>query len=398
MLQPAILPAYLSSAARVVGRRVRGPRRFDGDARAILRAIVDACWTGEYFAASGGHFRQFWTRDFGFAAPALVRLGQVGRVTASLEWALDASARHGGRVTTTIFAGRRPADVYTFGIDSLPMLLRALEAADAAGDALVGRHRQWLGAEVERYAAVVLDPQTGVVRDDRRFSTHRDTVRTGSNAYANTMVALLDAVLRRTGWFHSPIPAGAADRLIERFWRGDHFTDRADRDVPTGDANVFPFWLEVVPASLGLVAALRALEAHGLTRPLPLRYAARRDPAAEDRVQRLFVPDYQGTSIWTSLGAIHLDLLALADPAAAQVTARRYAELVERDGTLWEVLTEDLRPYRGRLGIFVADEAMLWAAILLDAMASAEGATRAPSTARSSESARAREGPAPAAP
>ena len=363
MLQPAILPAYATSAARIVRRRVRGHRRFPGNARAICGAIVDACWTGEYLAASGGHFRQFWTRDLGFSAPSLVRLGHRERLRASLDWALDAwSAR--GHVTTTIFPGRRPADVYTFGIDSLPFLLRSLEAAGA--DELVGRHGRWLAAEVVRYADTVLDRQTGLVRDDRRFSTHRDTVWTASNAYANTMVALLDAVLRRTHWFPSPISPSPTDRLIEAFWRGDHLSDRRDRDVLTGDANVFPFWLDLVRDEGALASAVRAMDSAGLATPLPLRYAARRNRSAEDPIQRLFVPDYQGTAVWTSLGAMYLTLAARVDAAAAARLRDAYAALVEREGTLWEVLTEDLKPYRGRLGLFVADEAMLWASILLE--------------------------------
>lgn len=365
MLRPAILPAYVSSGARIVARRLHGPRRFEGDAEAILRAVVDACWTGDYLAASGGHFCQFWARDFGFSAPSLIRLGWADRVEASLDWALSAWAPR-GRVTTTIFAGRRPADVYTLGVDSLPFALASLEATGAPGERIVRRHARWLGPEIRRYAAEVIDPRTGRVRDDRRFSTHRDTVRTGSNAYANTMVVVLDGVLRRTGWFPSPVAQGAADRLVAAFWRDDHFSDRAERDVLTGDANVFPFWLGAVPDSLGLATALASLDRGGLARPLPLRYSARRNLAAEDPVQRLFVPDYQGTAIWTSLGGMYLALLARADRAAADAGLRAYARLIERDGTLWEVLTDDLQPYRGRLGLFVADEAMLWAAILLE--------------------------------
>ena len=33
---------------------------------------------------------------------------------------------------------------------------------------------------------------------------------------------------------------------------------------------------------------------------------------------------------------------------------------------MWEVLDAGLRPYRGRLGLWRADEAMLWGALLLD--------------------------------
>ena len=62
-----------------------------------------------------------------------------------------------------------------------------------------------------------------------------------------------------------------------------------------------------MPDDVGAAAMLDALDAAGLTEPLPLRYSAA--PAAtEDRVQRVFVPDYQGTAIWTSLGAMATDV------------------------------------------------------------------------------------------
>jgi hypothetical protein len=365
-LDPAIWPAYASSALRIVRRWIRGPRRFDGDAAAVCRAVVDACWTGTYFAASVGHFRQAWTRDLGFAAGSLVRIGESDRLRASLAWLLDVFAR-AGRVTTTVFPGRLARDVWTDGVDSLPLLLHALQVAGA--DDLVARHGGWLAREVGRYRTVVLDERTGLVRDDRFFSTHRDTIRTRSNAYANAMLVLLDRVLRATGWLPSPIPPGVADRFVERFWRGDRFVDRADTAEVTGDATVVPFFFGVVPDELGLRAALRAAETAGLTEPLPLRYAARRERSAEDPVQAWFVPDYQGTAIWTSLGAMYLTLLARADPAAAAPVAARYRHLVETEGTLWEVLEVRggrLRPYRGRFGCFLADEGMLWAAILAD--------------------------------
>ena len=52
-----------------------------------------------------------------------------------------------------------------------------------------------------------------------------------------------------------------------------------------------------------------------------------------------------------------------------------YRRLVERDGTVREVYDgadPHLRPYRGRLGIFLADEAMLWGAILAEAFDKAQ--------------------------
>ena len=367
LLQPAILPAYATSAARMLRRATRGHVRHPGTAASVLAAVVERCWDGRRYAASGGQFRQLWARDFGFAAPALVRLGHGARVDASLDWALAAWER-ARRVTTTIFPGGRPADVWDYGVDSLPLVLRALRAAPA-GERLVADHGRLLAAEVRRFGATVVDPATGLVRADRRFSSHRDTVATSCNAYANAMVALLERELVATGWFAVPFARGSADRLVDAFWRGDRFgegpTGHREADLVTGDANVVPFWLGVVPDGLGGRSMLDALDAAGLTRPLPLRYSAA-PSAAEDRLQRVFVPDYQGTATWTSLGAMATAVALRADPERGERWLRGHLEIVERDGTMWEVLDDSLRPYRGRLGLWRADEAMLWGALFLD--------------------------------
>ncbi len=350
----------------MAARRVRGPRRVGGDAAAICRASVSACWNARYFAASGGHCRQFWTRDLAFSAAALVRLGERDRLLASLDWALRAW-RPAGHVTTTIFPGRRPLDVHTFGIDSLPLLLHALRVA--GGERLVAAHAGWLGAAIARWPAEVLDAGSGYVRDDRAFATHRDVIVTRSNATANTMVALLSATLRETGWFVDPVPSGAAERLVDRFWRDGVFVDEPELGVVAGDATLFPFWFGVVPDELGLEGALRRLDAEGLTTPLPLRYVARRDPREEDPQASWLVPNYQGTAIWSSLGAMYAALLRRADPPAAAGVLDAWAARIEADGTVWEVLDDELRPYVGRFGLFRADEAMLWASLFLEQLA-----------------------------
>jgi hypothetical protein len=379
-LDPALWPSYLTSAGRILRRRFRGPRALPGaDAAAIARAAVDACWTGEYLAASGGHFVQLWVRDLSYAIPSLVAIGQVDRAVASLAWALEAWSRR-GQVTTTIFPGRRPRDVWTLGADSLPLLLRSLQVVGAEGERLVARNAGWLGAEVGRYAAEVVDPATGLVRDDRAFSSHRDTLRTRSNAANNAMVVLLDRVLRETSWFASPFGrmAGGGDprgRFLARFRLPDGtMIDRPDTAEPTGDAAVLPWQIGALDDPDGLSEALAGARRAGLADPLPLRYATRRDPAVEDPVQRRLVPDYQGTAIWTSLGAMYLRLAGRIGAPDAPAVAEAYRAVLERDRTVIEVYdgravsVTGLRPYRGTAGLFIADEPMLWGAILADVL------------------------------
>jgi hypothetical protein len=370
-LRPVLVASYVTTSARMIRRGLFGPRRYPGDATAICRAGIRDCWTGDYLAASAGHFRQFWTRDLSYSSAALVRIGEGERLRSSLAWALRAWSR-GGAVTTTIFPGRRPLDVHTYGVDSVPLLLHALRMAE--GESLIARHASWLGPAIAAYVDTVLDRETGFVRDDRAFATHRDVVVTRSNAYANCMLALLSSVLRETGWFPDPVPPGAADRLVERHWRNGRFVDDPLTDLVAGDATVFPFWLGVVPDDLGLAGALRALRDEGLADPLPLRYVARRDPTAEDPQAAWILPDYQGTAIWSSLGAMYLGLLRRVDPEAAEPGVRAWAELTERDGTFWEVLNDRLQPYVGRFRFFRSDESMLWSSLLVDLLEGRDGA------------------------
>ena len=252
----------------------------------------------------------------------------------------------------------------------MPTSLAALRAVDAAD--LVERHRDWLAAEVAWFAERVVDPATGLVRADRTYSAHRDTVVNRSTAYGNTMVALLAKTLAETGWFTSPLARhldGDHDRLLrDHFWMGDRFRDSLGDDTVSGEANVWPFYAGIVTDNEMLRSSLAHLEANGFADPYPLRYETVRRPAREVWFTRHVLPNYQGTTIWTSLGAIYLQLLRSVDPAAAAREIERYRGWIERDGTYWEVLDGRGRPWISPRRLFIGEESMLWSAIFLDVL------------------------------
>ena len=148
-LDPSLLPVYAHAAGVRVRRHIRGHTRHRGDAVSIVRSCVEACWNGRTFTASPGHFDTFWTRDLCFSAPSLIRVGELERVRASLAHALEVWTRRRRHITTTINYFDRPADVFAYGVDSLPLFLAALRVADATD--LVERHRAWLTAEIDWY-------------------------------------------------------------------------------------------------------------------------------------------------------------------------------------------------------------------------------------------------------
>jgi hypothetical protein len=373
-LAPWIAPAVIAEYAHGFGirllRQFRGHTRHPGGAAAIVSACIEACWNGRTFTASPGHFDMFWTRDLSFTAPSLVRLGHRVRVHASLAYALDVWSRRRCHITTTIHYFDRPGDVYEYGVDSLPLFVAALRAADAVD--LVAGYRPWLEAEIAQYYEMVVDPATGLVRSDRKFSAHRDTVVNRSNAYGNTMVALLAKTIEETGWFASPFEhhfEGDYGRLLqEHFWDTDHFRDALGDEVVSGEANIWPFYTGVISDPEVISAALGYLDTNGFCDPYPLRYETVRRPEREVWLTRHMLPDYQGSTVWTSLGAMYLQVLRTVDPILAATETAKYVEWIERDGTFWEVMNARGHNWVSSRWITIGEESMLWSAIFLDAL------------------------------
>ena len=296
--------------------------------------------------------------------------GTASASTGRWRYALDVWARRRSHITTTIHYFDRPGDVFEYGVDSLPLFLAALRAADATD--LVERHRPWLEAEIAHYYETVVDPASGLVRSDRKFSAHRDTVVNRSNAFGNTMVALLAKTIEETGWFASPFERhfeGDYGRLlIEHFWVGDHFRDALGDETVSGEANIWPFYTGVVGDPLRVAAALRYLDANGFCDPYPLRYETSRRPEREVWLTRHVLPDYQGSTVWTSLGAMYLQVLRTVDPVLAASETARYVSWIERDGTFWEVMNASGQNWVSPRWILIGEESMLWSAIFLDAL------------------------------
>ena len=120
------------------------------------------------------------------------------RAIQSFDWAIRTWERRKSHITTTIHFFDQPVDVFDYGVDCLPLLMAALVRIDA--DGLLEEHRPWLEGEVRHYLDEVVDPGTGMVRADRKYSAHRDTVVNRCNAFGNSMVALLAMTLMDLGW------------------------------------------------------------------------------------------------------------------------------------------------------------------------------------------------------
>jgi hypothetical protein len=156
--------------------------------------------------------------------------------------------------------------------------------------------------------------------------------------------------------------------LVDHFWVGDHFIDALGDDTVSGEANIWPFYAGVVADRSRVAAAVQYLDANGFCDPYPLRYETSRRPEREVWVTRHVLPDYQGSTVWTSLGAMYLQVLRTVNPILAATETARYVEWIERDGTFWEVMNAHGRTWVSPRWLLISEESMLWSAIFLDAL------------------------------
>jgi hypothetical protein len=363
-LDPVLLAAGVNVSVRSLFRALWGWKRYHGSVEAICRSVIDDCWTGRYFAGSAGHFKQFWTRDLAMCTPALCRLGYRDKVIESWAWGLERFERR-GKITTTIFNGRFPRDVYAYACDSLPMTLFALRELGA--DHLVARHAALFAREIDRFYTTVFDGDLGMARSDGYFSGPRDCMTGRSTVFANTMIALLGELLDGKPDLPNPLRGHSVkQRLLQHHWTGTHFRDALCRELPSGDGNVWPFFFGVFDDPAMRKSAFTTLEERGLTSPVPLRYFERRLPDSELPIPKMFTPNYQGDPSWMQLGAIYLGLLADVDRPKMVEHRARVAAMIERDRNYLEVYTTDGKPYSGRAMFYYADEGMIWASLFLD--------------------------------
>jgi len=366
---------YLKWAIRALNRSIRvrllNFRRYEGDAYHICKSVLKDCWNGKYFTAGTGHFARFWTRDFGLYVDDLVRNGYRKKVHQTLEHVLPIFARQ-KRITTTIFDHNRAHDVFSYSPDSLALLVHSIKAARAYH--LVDEYRDFLRSEVRKFHHLVLDPERGIVRLDRPFTTLKDNVHRISSMYNNTMMAMLARDLWDVGLENPFRGYNFRQILHDTFWTGRYFRDDlSGDDYVSGDANTIPFWAGIFGDPQMKRLAVDSMHEAGLADPFPLRYTNFRMPQKENALVKFFLPNYQGDNPWTIIAPMFIRLTSQVYPERAREYIEQYRRIIERDRTLLELFHSDGNPFRTL--VYFAEEGMLWASGFLDLLKSPQPAS-----------------------
>jgi len=351
-----------------------------GSSQDICKQIIDKCWNGTYFQTSAGHFSAFYCRDFGMCAQSLINLGYEDQVKQTLTWALDIFSRH-DKITTTITNDGEPIDVFSYGVDSLPFLLHALQIINDR--ALIEKYKPFLEKQTIFYFHTVFDKSKNLVKESGEFSSIKDNYVRKSSCYDNCMVGWLLSTLKKLKYdapFQSrqssqsrkinstPLTAAYMRAQIKKnFWQGTFFKDDLYSDIASGDAQVFPFYTGLFNPTKDKhmwILAKAAIEQQSLDVPFPLKYTATHDKGKELFLPSILAPNYEGTAIWLHLGLCYLTVLTHVDKKVAEKYLSRYARHIQEHQNFLEVFDEHANPYRTLF--YQSDESMLWAAIYLD--------------------------------
>ena len=336
-----------------------GFKAYEGSAQEICKKIVENCWSGTYYKTSTGHFSAFYTRDFGMCVPALLFLKQHERVHQTLVWALDCFQKS-RTITTSITPQGEVFDFPTIAPDSLAFLVFALVKSKAKS--LITIHQELLNQEIQRYYNTCVDP-SGLPKQTH-FSSIKDHSIRERSCYDTTMFGWL-AKLLKEAHLDNPFAQHNYPKLLEKYyWVKDHFIDDLSGiDTLSGDANIFPFWCEVIQDKEKRLAAFSSLQKEYLDTPFPLQYTS--TPPTHPLIKTTWLaPNYEGTTIWPHIGMIYLDVLRTIDQKRFHALMQSYEEVIEKNKTFLEVFNKNGTPYKTTL--YVSDEGMLWASLFLE--------------------------------
>src|SRR3989344_4826674 len=328
--------------------------KYGGDAEEVCASIIRDCWNGKYFQTSTGNFAQFWTRDFGWCTSSLLNLVYEKEVHLTLKYALNRFIKH-KKIMTTITPKGKPFDFPNYAVDSLPWLIHSIKISKFA----YYTYQEFLNQEIQRFYSLAINPNTGLVRADKQFSSIKDFAIRKSSCYDNCMVAMLARDLQGMELMN-PFTRWDYPMLIKKnFWNGEFFyDDLSQKYYVAGDANIFPFALGIFNDKNMIKLVLDTIRKEGLDQPFPLKYTHHRNKA-KFIWQEVFLRNYEGDTIWTHMGPLYIKIVSQVDKNYAFDLKKRYKHWIEYHKNYLEVFTNHGKPFS--TPFYFSDKGMLWA-------------------------------------
>ncbi|MBR9693298.1 hypothetical protein GOV07_05240 [Candidatus Woesearchaeota archaeon] len=338
-----------------------GPKRYAGTAESICSQIIEGCWDPALgiFMTGQHNYPLFYARDFGMCIDSLLTLGYRERVRETLTWAMK-YYKEEGRVTQII---RRNGKAYNFpdteSPDALAFVLHSIVALN--DKELIKKYKPFLEKELARFTKAVVD-KNGLCKRGMHLGGMRDYAIRDSSCYDNTMLAAIQKYATKLKLKNPLVKYNYEKLLIDNFWTGSYFKDDMVNDELTGDANVVPFWFQVLSKTKEKTLfkkSLKSIQKLKLDKPFTLRYEPHKNTSVKMHWMDPLTGSWETDTVWIHLGNLFLQATARLDPKTAKRYLAVHKQLIEREHHYPELLDKHGKPYAA---LFLhADDSMLWA-------------------------------------
>jgi len=346
--------------------KMHGLKKYSGDDEQICRSIIDECYDTKknYFMASSGNYRLFYSRDFGWCIQSLLHLGYRAEVENTLRYALKNYSAH-GKITVAINdKGHAFNFPNIYSPDSVAYLYRSLRISKSKK--LIEQYRQFLNEQLAIFESEVID-ENGMVRS-KRYSGMRDHVKVKRACYDMIMACMLCDEVEKINKFIGKDSLenvlkkhDLKNNLLKHYWNGKYFIDGLDDRYCSGHVNTYPYYLDVITDKKMLKSSIKSMMQHGLDVPLPLRYGYSKN--TRFIWQEMFVSNWEKNTSWSMLGLAYIDVVSRIDVKSAKKYSKIYENSISKNKCFIELYSGS--DYYNSL-FFTSDDSMLWASMYID--------------------------------
>lgn len=354
---------FIKAGIRIPLRRYFSKNgKFEGNTKQICQQIVDKTWNGQYYQTGLGHFNYFWIRDFGIVVDSLIKTGNIDRVHKTIDWALGKYLRS-EKITLCIHGKGRLFDAPKRSIDALPWLLYSISKSQYQ---LNNQQKQFLEKAIDRYTHDFIDSKNGDILSEISYSELRDAVNYKRSAYAVCMVytaVKASNELRLKGFKHK---STVYSNMLNSYWNGKYYNADKNNDTFSAECNLLPFTLNIVNDKDKIKSIFDYISEKKINQPYPMKYTDDKSKFKYHWWGNLIMPNYAGSTVWTWMGAIYLQLLNEYSSPEFSKQLQQFKKLIKKHRNFPELLHPDGAWYK--VPLYRGDEGMVWAALLLEVL------------------------------
>jgi hypothetical protein len=350
-----IINAGLRMFKRNLNVRIKGLPKYKGNAEEVCYKIIDKCWNEkkQYFKTSKDNYTEFYCRDFGMVTKALIYLNFKEKVKKTLEFALI-NFKKCNRITVMISKKGKCFDFPYYAPDSLAFLLHSINELN--DKSLIKKYKKFLENQIYLFEKKVV--QKNGLPKEGKFSSMRDFSIRENSCYDLCMIYMVQKYSKKLKLYNNLQKFNYKNLILKYYWSGNYFKDNLKTNHFSSDANVLPYWTELIKDKIYFNNSLKYIIKNNLDKPLPLMYSNNKNEKMH--WLEFLVPNWERNKIWIHLGYLYIESVYKFNKKLAFKYIEDYKKNIERYKNQLEIFENNEKPYKSLF--YYCSDSMIWAA------------------------------------